>query len=568
MEYSFSNRSAAALWALALPLAVAGCTPDDSTALELEDCSNEIDDDGNGLIDCQDPRCTTDARCLKEAECGNLLREGFEFCDGDDLAGQSCESQGFLAGVGELICRSDCAGFDTSGCIRADLCGNGTREGGEQCDGSDFRGATCRSRGFAEGDLACTAQCTFDESRCSGVNPCGNGSVDAGEQCDGDDLDGESCASLGFRGEGLACNATCDGFDVSACEVELCGNGLIDPGEVCDGTVFADGIGCQSEGFAGGAPVCNATCDGVDTAGCTRCGDNQIDPGETCDGSALNGRDCALEGFFGGTLACNDSCDGYGTSQCSDCGNGVIDEGEDCEASIALTESCSSLGYRDTPDLACGQDCRYDTSACSGFSECGNGILDGFASQVSGGGDVRLYQEFCDPGSEFWLVPIDFARFSRIGGCGILGLGSGDIGCTADCALDFSACPGAGGEANFCKVAGWWDDGTVCDPCDRIAGEADPDCVPPPLTAPAAGRVPPPHPYTQTGCRKLQHMPAHRASPNTTATNTQILHQALMTDNMHLFHPEHLVPFTESQTAEKSASGWGNFRLPATDAAG
>ncbi|MCX4240516.1 formylglycine-generating enzyme family protein [Paraliomyxa miuraensis] len=44
-------------------------------------------------------------------------------------------------------------------------CGNGEVEDGEECDGTDWNGATCESVGFGLGQLAC-ASCQFDVSRC------------------------------------------------------------------------------------------------------------------------------------------------------------------------------------------------------------------------------------------------------------------------------------------------------------------------------------------------------------------------------------------------------------------
>jgi|CXWL01.1.fsa_nt_gi hypothetical protein len=48
------------------------------------------------------------------ATCGNALREGLEVCDGVDLAGKSCVTQGFPGG--SLGCYSDCRAFYTGGC--------------------------------------------------------------------------------------------------------------------------------------------------------------------------------------------------------------------------------------------------------------------------------------------------------------------------------------------------------------------------------------------------------------------------------------------------------------------
>ncbi len=63
------------------------------------------------------------------------------------------------------------------------VCGNGIQEGSEQCDGSDLNGQTCQSQGYSGGTLACTASCTFNTSGCT--NPCkpSGASCTAGGEC-------------------------------------------------------------------------------------------------------------------------------------------------------------------------------------------------------------------------------------------------------------------------------------------------------------------------------------------------------------------------------------------------
>src|SRR4051812_42204550 len=50
------------------------------------------------------------------AICGNNVRQGLEVCDGTDLAGEDCASQGFT--TGELACAPDCKAFVFDGCCR------------------------------------------------------------------------------------------------------------------------------------------------------------------------------------------------------------------------------------------------------------------------------------------------------------------------------------------------------------------------------------------------------------------------------------------------------------------
>lgn len=46
------------------------------------------------------------------------------------------------------------------------ICGDGTREGAEPCDGLDVGAAKCADRGFTGGPMRCTPQCTLDTSMC------------------------------------------------------------------------------------------------------------------------------------------------------------------------------------------------------------------------------------------------------------------------------------------------------------------------------------------------------------------------------------------------------------------
>ncbi|HEY8516303.1 MAG TPA: hypothetical protein VIS07_12375 [Candidatus Binatia bacterium] len=47
------------------------------------------------------------------------------------------------------------------------FCGNGRREGSEDCDGADFGGQSCDSFGFSGGRLRCTSTCGIDTSECA-----------------------------------------------------------------------------------------------------------------------------------------------------------------------------------------------------------------------------------------------------------------------------------------------------------------------------------------------------------------------------------------------------------------
>jgi hypothetical protein len=107
------------------------------------------------------------------AECGNGTLEAGEVCDGEDLGGESCQSQGFDAGT--LICSDDCQGFDTSQCTQGGSgCGDGACAGstaGEDCHScpTDCPGKTvgapkkqyCCGNGDCEGEED-SASCPID----------------------------------------------------------------------------------------------------------------------------------------------------------------------------------------------------------------------------------------------------------------------------------------------------------------------------------------------------------------------------------------------------------------------
>nr|WP_276598575.1 hypothetical protein [Nannocystis sp. SCPEA4] len=191
-------------------------------------------------------------------------------------------------------------------------CGNAALDAGEVCDGTELGGATCESEGFDGGTLACQADCTaLDVSGCTMVT-CGNGGIDGQEACDGADLGDETCVTQGFEGGTLACAANCMEFDTSQCAT--CGNDALEVDEVCDGTALG-GETCETQGFAGGQLACQADCSGLDTTGCTTCGDGDIDAGEQCDSADLGGATCQSLGLGSGAVTCAATCE-FDTSAC------------------------------------------------------------------------------------------------------------------------------------------------------------------------------------------------------------------------------------------------------------
>ena len=304
------------------------------------------------------------------AVCGDDTIRETETCDGIDLAGNTCADFGFTGGT--LGCLSDCSSFDTSGCSGGPVCGDNAAEPPEVCDGTDLAGEDCASQGFAGGTLGCKADCTgFDTSSCSGGPVCGDDTIRETETCDGIDLAGNTCADFGFTGGTLGCKADCTGFDTSSCSGgPVCGDDTIRETETCDGIDLA-GNTCADFGFTGGTLGCKADCTGFDTSSCSGgpvCGDDTIRETETCDGIDLAGDTCADFGFTGGTLGCEADCTGFDTGGCTSgpvCGDDAAEPPEVCDGTDLAGEDCASQGFAGGT-LGCEADCTgFDTGGCS-----------------------------------------------------------------------------------------------------------------------------------------------------------------------------------------------------------
>ncbi|MFO0549323.1 MAG: hypothetical protein U0271_13100 [Polyangiaceae bacterium] len=103
--------------------------------------------------------------------CPNGVKNPGEDCDGIDLGGASCTSIGMGFTGGTLSCDANCQ-FNTSACTTTtNNCGNNTINPGEACDGTNLNGQNCVTQGFDTGTLACNASCSgFITSGC--MNTC------------------------------------------------------------------------------------------------------------------------------------------------------------------------------------------------------------------------------------------------------------------------------------------------------------------------------------------------------------------------------------------------------------
>ncbi len=85
---------------------VCGCAPPNNFFMEV--CDNGIDDDGDGLVDCEDPDCCNSSNCNCSEICSNGLDD-----DGDGLV--DCNDPD-CCGVGSCTCEENCGnGIDDDG---------------------------------------------------------------------------------------------------------------------------------------------------------------------------------------------------------------------------------------------------------------------------------------------------------------------------------------------------------------------------------------------------------------------------------------------------------------------
>ena len=201
-----------------------------------------------------------DGKSSNDSVCGDGKISGSEKCDIVNLDGETCESLGF--GAGTLNCESNCMDFDTSQCGASATCGDNQIDGTDVCDGSDLGGETCETQGFQEGTLKCQSNCAgFDTSQCGASASCGDENIDSGEVCDGKNLNGRTCEDEGFEQGDLACSSDCRSFDTSDCYTPCnpeCGDRVCGPDPVCGescGECTGDWEICNSAG------QCEETCD-------------------------------------------------------------------------------------------------------------------------------------------------------------------------------------------------------------------------------------------------------------------------------------------------------------------
>jgi hypothetical protein len=113
----------------------------------------------------------------------------------------ACLSPGVTVCEGGFVCGPDEA-CRNGVCVIA-TCGNGRRDTGEICDGDELGGNSCFSEGYWDGSLSCTADCELDTTGCT--QTCSDGVVNGPEQCDGVGPS-DDCYALGLDFGEIGCS--------------------------------------------------------------------------------------------------------------------------------------------------------------------------------------------------------------------------------------------------------------------------------------------------------------------------------------------------------------------------
>lgn len=366
----------------------------DSADLGGQSCATAMGSEYGGKLGCKS-NCQFDFNgCAKNPKCGDgAINTASEECDDSDFGGKTCEKVlNKPNATGVLICTKTCK-IDSSSCKQGPYCGDGKKGDGEECDGDDLGKDTCATatgKTDMGGILKCNSSCKLDTSGCV-MNPkCGDGKVNnVGEECDGSDLVGATCKSVlgNQKAEGtVTCDSSCK-YITSGCTIPpYCGDGKKSADEQCDGNDLGSAT-CESVLGKGhqGQLVCSPDCT-ISSAKCETvpyCGDGKKNGAEACDGADVSNKTCAEAVGPGstGVVACKEDCslDVSGCSVPPNCGNGTLDtnKGEECDGSLLGGKTCATI-LNDTHAVGsptCTSACTIDSSGCSVPPYCGDGKL-------------------------------------------------------------------------------------------------------------------------------------------------------------------------------------------------
>jgi hypothetical protein len=486
--------------------------------IQVEICTNGIDDNADGKIDCADPGCPAGALCdsagktcsaagtcsvcdggggtfeTPEVSCSDGFDndcDGKKDCADTDCLGARCPTGSSVSGNPVF---GTCKAAGTCTCVSTGTtetsCGDGQDndcDGLIDCDDPDCQAKVCDALGNT---CAANKTCTLcggnggtpelTEASCSDGkdNDC-DGKVD----CADPDCAATSCNATGKTCDGLTNTCVCNKPEASG-EVS-CADGLDND---CDGLIDCKDTNCQIAGpVSGYGLACGSSgryCQGTGAAGACACTGNGGTPqpakettcndgaDNDCDGavdcadsdcrasspaSLTGGQNCSTTGRFG------EVCSYGGACTCT--GNGGTPEVSEVSCSDGKDNDCNTLiDCKDPSCYTAGGSCGANGRICSS-TPSGLPATPGSCVCGGNGGTPETAEVTCNDGKDNDCDGlVDCADTANCAGrsCGTNGRTCSGTACL---------CPGGQAKETSCG------DGVDND-CDGLIDCDDPDCRP------------------------------------------------------------------------------------------
>ncbi len=221
----------------------AACLADTCATAATENCVNQADDDGDGLIDCADPDCAADPACqVTNLSCGDVLG-CIQGCGSDSACAQGCRDSGCASAQPLIADLVDCVLLSC-----ANPCADPASPACESCTQNN-----CGTELSA--CLADTCATTTTENCVNQADDDGDGLIDCNDPDCGADpacqTTGRTCGEVLSCAEGCAGDFTC----VQACQDSGCATAQ---------TLASDLMACA-------ATNCLTECADVASAACQAC---------------------------------------------------------------------------------------------------------------------------------------------------------------------------------------------------------------------------------------------------------------------------------------------------------
>jgi len=302
---------------------------------------DQADSDGDGVGDACD-----------QQDCGNLIHEGSEECDGTQYCGTDCKcTSGYMPDP-------ENPGF----CKSSAVCGNGILEDGEECDGTRFCLADCKCAPGYEPDPQYPGYC-------KALYICGNGILEPGEECE---VGAKNCINCKCVPPAFP-----DPLQPGFCKLpSVCGNLIVEEGEECDSTPFCDANCLCTEGYIPD-PEYPGFCKAA-----AICGNGILEPGEQCESFSPHCVNCqCADGYIPdpenpGYCTVIDECpDDPNKTSPGICGCGTPDTDSDNDGTADCNDLCPNDLGKTAPGI-CGCGVADTDSDGDGVMDCNDGCPD------------------------------------------------------------------------------------------------------------------------------------------------------------------------------------------------